>query len=83
MPLAEHILDVIRRVHAKYHEFRRHRGGGTDLSSFSFSEFCTLEEPELSRTYYMKDVVLYEAIPTKFVSSFWSAIVISMNFQTS
>jgi hypothetical protein len=35
-------------------------GGDTNLSSFLFSEFCTLEEHELGRIGYMKDVVLYE-----------------------
>jgi hypothetical protein len=39
-----------------------------NLSSFSFSEFCTLEEHELGRIVYMKDIVLYEAVPTKFDS---------------
>jgi hypothetical protein len=40
-----------------------------NLSLFSFSEFCTLDEQELRRFDYMKDVVLYEGVPTKFVSS--------------
>jgi hypothetical protein len=43
-PLGEHIIDVIKRVHDKFHEFRMHRGGDMNLSSFLFSEFCTLEE---------------------------------------
>jgi hypothetical protein len=47
-----------------------HRGGDMNLSSFSFSEFCTLEEQGLGRIANMKDVVLYERIPTKFVSYF-------------
>jgi hypothetical protein len=70
MPPGDHIVDVIRRVHAKFHEFRMHRGGDMNLSSFSFSEFCTLEEQGLGRIANMKDVVLYERIPTKFVSYF-------------
>jgi hypothetical protein len=42
--LGEHICDYMRSVHAKFDEFRKHRGGDMNLSSFSFSEFCTLEE---------------------------------------
>jgi predicted AAA+ superfamily ATPase len=68
-------------VDAKYHEFIRHRGGDTNLSPFSFSEFCTLEEPEFSRTDYMKDVVLYEAVPTKFGSSFLEQYCIFYEFS--
>jgi hypothetical protein len=41
-----------------------------NLSSFLFSEFCTLEEHELGRIVYMKDIVLYKGIPTKFISYF-------------
>jgi hypothetical protein len=68
VPLGEHIWDCMRSVHDKFHEIRKHRGGDTNFSSFSFSEFCTLEEQELGRIAYMKDVVLYEGIPTKFIS---------------
>jgi hypothetical protein len=82
-PLAGHIRDDMRSVHAKFHESRMHRGGDTNLFSFSFLEFCTLEEQELGRIAYMKDVVLYETVPTKFVSSFLSSILFHMNFQTS
>jgi hypothetical protein len=70
MPLGEHIIDVIRRVHAKFHEFRMHRGGDMNLSWFLFSEFCILKEQELGRTDYMKDVVLYDEIPIKFILYF-------------
>jgi hypothetical protein len=41
-----------------------------NLSSFSFSEFCTLEEQKLERITYMKDVVLYAGFPTKLNSYF-------------
>jgi hypothetical protein len=57
-------------MHAKFHEFRNHRDEDMNLSLFSFSEFCTLEEQELGRIVYMKDVVLYEAVLTKFDSYF-------------
>jgi hypothetical protein len=67
IPLGYHIWGIIRRVHAKYHEFRRYGGGDMNLSSFSFSEFCRLKEKELRRTSYMKDVVLYGMISTKFI----------------
>jgi hypothetical protein len=53
----EHIIEVIRRVHDKFYEFRMNRGGDMNLSSFSFSGFCTVEEQELWRISYMKDVV--------------------------
>jgi hypothetical protein len=46
MSLGEHIIDVIWREHVKFHEFRMHRSGDMNLSSFSFSEFCTLEKQE-------------------------------------
>jgi hypothetical protein len=39
-----------------------------NLSLFSFLEFCTQDEQELWRFDYMKDVVLDERIPTKFIS---------------
>jgi hypothetical protein len=39
-----HFIDVIRRVHAKFPEFRMHRGGDMNLSLFLFSEFCVLKE---------------------------------------
>jgi hypothetical protein len=68
-------------VHAKFHEFRKHRGGDTNLSSFSFSKFCTLEEQELGRISYIKDVVLYEAVPKKFVSSFLELYCIFYEFS--
>jgi hypothetical protein len=61
---------TLSRVHDKFDEFRLHRGEDMNLSLIEFSEFCTLEEQELRRTYYMKDVVLYEEIHTKFISYF-------------
>jgi hypothetical protein len=39
-----------------------------------FFEFFTLEEHELERISYIKDIVLYEGISTKFVSYFLSFI---------
>jgi hypothetical protein len=63
--LGDHIWDDLS-VHAKLHEFRKHRGADINLSLFSFSEFCTPEEQELGRIAYMKDKVLHEAVPTKF-----------------
>jgi hypothetical protein len=68
VPLGEHIWDCMSSVNARFRKFRKHRGGDTNLSSFSFSEFCTLEELELERIAHMKDVVIYEGIPTKFIS---------------
>jgi hypothetical protein len=65
VPLGGHIWDDKRSVHAKFNEFRKHRSGDMNLSSFSFSKFCTLEEQELWRIAYMKSVVLYEGIQKK------------------
>jgi hypothetical protein len=70
VPLGEHIWNDLRSVQTKLHEFRKHRGGDMNLSSFLFSEFCTLEELELGRITYVKDVVLYEEILIKFISYF-------------
>jgi hypothetical protein len=41
-----------------------HKNEDMDLFLFSFLEFCTLDEQELRRFYYMKDVVLDEGILT-------------------
>jgi hypothetical protein len=57
-------------MHDKFYKFSMHRKGDIDLSLFSFSEICRLKEQEIRRTYSMKDVVLYEGIPTKFTSYF-------------
>ncbi len=70
MPLGEQICDGMRSAHDKFNEFIRHKKGDINLSSFLFYEFCRLKEQELRRTYYMKDVVLYGMVPTKFISSF-------------
>jgi len=70
MPLGEHIRDDMGSVHAEFHKFSMHRKGDINLSLFSFSKICTLEEQELRIFDYMKDVVLDEGIPTKFVSYF-------------
>jgi hypothetical protein len=81
MPLGEQVRDDIWSMYAKFHEFRKHRGGDTNLSSFSFCEFCTLEEQELGRIDYMKDVVLYEGIPTKLNSYFYDLYFIFYEFS--
>jgi hypothetical protein len=52
-----------------------------NLSSFSFYEFCILEEQELWRIAYMKDVVLYEVVPTKFDSYFSDLYFIFYEFS--
>jgi hypothetical protein len=83
MPFVEQIRDDIWSLHAEFHEFRKHRDGDTNLSLFSFSEFCTREEQELGRIGYMKDVVLYESVPTKFDSYFSDLYFIFYDFQTS
>jgi hypothetical protein len=65
MPLGEKIRDDIWSPHAKLHEFIMHIDEDMNLSLFSFNEFDTLEEQELRRIAYMKDVVPDEGIPTK------------------
>jgi hypothetical protein len=52
-----------------------------NLSSFSFYEFCILEEQELWRIAYMKDEVLYEVVPTKFDSYFSDLYFIFYEFS--
>jgi hypothetical protein len=68
----------------------KHRGGDMNLSSFSFSKFCTLEEQELERIGYMKDLknrvdlknrALYESVPTKFDSYFSDLYFIFYKFS--
>jgi hypothetical protein len=70
MPFGEKIRDDIWSTHAKLHEFCMHRDSDMNLSSFSFYEFCTLEELELGRIAYMKDIVPDEEIRTKLNSYF-------------
>jgi hypothetical protein len=60
----------MKSLYTKFCEFTMHIKGEMNLSLFSFSEFCTLEEQELGGIYYIKDVVLYEGILTKFISYF-------------
>jgi hypothetical protein len=62
MSLVEHIRNGMKNIHAK---FNMHRGADMNLSLFSFSKFCTLEEHELRRFDYMKDVVLHEGFHKK------------------
>jgi hypothetical protein len=70
VPLGEYLWDDMRSVHAKFHDFIKNRGGDINLSLLLFSKFCTLEEHELGRIAYMKDVALYEVIAKKIVSYF-------------
>jgi hypothetical protein len=71
----------MRSMHAKFHEFSMHRSAYMNLSLLYFFDFFTLEEQELGIISNMKDLAPYEVVPTKFVSSFWSSILFSMNFQ--
>jgi hypothetical protein len=47
-----------------------HINDDMNLSLILFSEFYTLEKQELRRFDYMKDVVLDDGIPTKFILYF-------------
>jgi hypothetical protein len=71
----------MRSIHAKFYEFSMHRKGDIDLSLFSFSKVCRLNEQELRITYYMKDVVLYEGISTKFILYFLELYFILYGFS--
>jgi hypothetical protein len=81
VPRGEHIRDVIRRVHAKFHEFSMHRDEYMNLSLFSFYEICRLAEQEFSRFDYMKDEVLDERIPTNLTSYFSDLYIICYEFS--
>jgi hypothetical protein len=81
MPLGEKIMDDIWSVHAELHEFNMLRDQDMNLSLFSFYEFCILKEQELGRIAYMKYVVLYEGIPTKFISYFLQLYFICYKFS--
>jgi hypothetical protein len=49
MPLGDNISNDMRRIHAKFHEFSRHRKGDINLSSFPFYEFCRMGQQESLR----------------------------------
>jgi hypothetical protein len=68
--LGDKLWDDMRSVHAKFHEFILYRSADMNISLLYFFDFFTLEEQELGRISYMKDVVLYEGILTKFISYF-------------
>jgi hypothetical protein len=42
MPLGERIMDDMRSVHDKFHEFSMYRKGDINLSLIFFSEICTM-----------------------------------------
>ncbi len=46
----------MKRMNAKFHEFISHKNEDMNLSLFSLLEFCTLDEQELRKFDYMKDV---------------------------
>jgi hypothetical protein len=81
IPLLEIFTNDMGSMHAYVYEFIMHRKGDIDLSLFSFSYICRLKDQELTRTSYMKDVVLYEWIATKFTSYFLSYSLFVMDFQ--
>jgi hypothetical protein len=81
--LGKLLRNDMRSMHAKFYEFIMHIKGDIDLSLLSFSKFCRLNEQKLRITFYMKDVVLYEGILTKFISYFQSCILYDMDFQIS
>jgi hypothetical protein len=70
IPLGEILRNDMRSMHVKFYEFIMHIKRDIDLSLFSFSKLCRLNEKELRITSYMKDVVLYEGILAKFISYF-------------
>jgi hypothetical protein len=56
MPLGQNISNKMISLHAKFHEFISHKNEDMNLSLFSLLEFCTLDEQELRKFDYMKDV---------------------------
>jgi hypothetical protein len=70
VPLGDLSGNGMRSMHAKFYEFIKHRKVDIELSLFSFSKICRLNEQELRITSYMKDVVLYERILSKFIYYF-------------
>jgi hypothetical protein len=58
-----------------------HRKGDIDLSFISFSKICRLNEQELRIPSYMKDVVLHERNPTKFILYFSELYFLGYEFS--
>jgi hypothetical protein len=75
VPLGELFTNDMESMQAMCYEFIMHRKGDIDLLLLSFSKIYILNEQELSITSYMKDVVLYEVVSTKFLSSFFGALI--------
>jgi hypothetical protein len=57
----------MRNLHAEFYEFIMHISAYMNISFLYFFEFFTLEELELGRISYIKDVVLYERTSIKFI----------------
>jgi hypothetical protein len=53
VPLGELLRNDMRSMQAKFYEFIMHRKGDIDLSLFSFSKICRLNEQELRITSYI------------------------------
>jgi hypothetical protein len=70
VPFGEILRNDMGSIHVKFYEFIMHIKEDIDLLFLSFFKICRLNEQELRITSYMKDVVLYEQEPTKFISSF-------------
>jgi hypothetical protein len=71
----------MRSMHPKFHEFSMHIIVDMSISLLYFFEFFTLEEHKVGRISHMKDVVLYETVPIKFVSSFLELYFIFYEFS--
>jgi hypothetical protein len=69
MPLGERIMDDMRSVHDKFHEFSMYRKGDINLSLIFFSEICTMITG-IIEIWIGDNDVLDQGIPTKFVSKF-------------
>jgi hypothetical protein len=82
MPLGGLISNDMWSMNPTFYEFSMHMQGDIDLSLLSFYEICRLNEHELRITSYMKDVVIYEVISTKFISYFQSYNLLAINFQS-
>jgi hypothetical protein len=80
VPFGDLLRKDMRSMHVKFYEFITHKKGDINLSLLSLSKICRLNEQGLRITSYMKDVVLYEVVPTKFVSSFLELQFIGYEF---
>jgi hypothetical protein len=80
MPLSEHIKDDMRRMHAMFHEFSRHRKGDINLSLFPFYEFCRMGQQESLRFENMEMYTWLRGLQQNSSHIFPSHMLLNINF---